>query len=269
MSRPASRVHRARVEEVRQLTPHFTRITFAGEDLCHFGSGGFDQRVKLLFPHADGTWTDVGLFDESDDVAGWYHRWRDLPQERRNAMRTYTIRSARPNEGQVDVDFALHGTTGPASAWALSASVGDEVAIVGPDARSDLPGGGVEWCPGDARRVLLVADESAAPAVASILEALPAHITGHAFVEVPGPGDVLPLTTVSGVEVHWLPRGAARRGAPAVDAVTQLREGVDYAWLAGEAGVVTTLRRHLVRDVGMDRSCVTFMGYWKQGQAEN
>lgn len=195
MSRPASRVHRTRVGAVRQLTPHFTRITLAGEELLHFGSGGFDQRVKLLFPHADGTWSDVGLFDESDDVAGWYHRWRELPQERRNTMRTYTIRAARPHDGEVDVDFALHGTTGPASAWALSAAVGDEVAVVGPDARSDLPGGGVEWCPGDARRVLLVADESAAPAVASILGALPAHVTGHAFVEVPGPDDVLSVAT--------------------------------------------------------------------------
>ncbi|MCY1159333.1 MAG: siderophore-interacting protein, partial [Citricoccus sp.] len=41
-----------------------------------------------------------------------------------------------------------------------------------------------------------------------------------------------------------------------------------YAWLAGEAGAITSIRRHLVKDLGIDRKCVSFMGYWKQGRAE-
>jgi NADPH-dependent ferric siderophore reductase len=40
-----------------------------------------------------------------------------------------------------------------------------------------------------------------------------------------------------------------------------------YAWIAGESGVVTALRRHLVRDLGMDRRQVAFMGYWRRGVA--
>jgi NADPH-dependent ferric siderophore reductase len=40
-----------------------------------------------------------------------------------------------------------------------------------------------------------------------------------------------------------------------------------YAWIAGESGVVTTLRRHLVRELGMDRRQVAFMGYWRRGVA--
>ncbi|GIH23630.1 hypothetical protein Aph01nite_19400 [Acrocarpospora phusangensis] len=42
-----------------------------------------------------------------------------------------------------------------------------------------------------------------------------------------------------------------------------------YAWLAGEAGAITDLRRHLVRAIGIDRSHIAFMGYWKLGRAEN
>lgn len=38
-------------------------------------------------------------------------------------------------------------------------------------------------------------------------------------------------------------------------------------WVAGESGVVTTLRRHLVRDLGINRSQVAFMGYWRLGVA--
>ncbi|WP_442544448.1 siderophore-interacting protein [Arthrobacter sp. KN11-1C] len=41
-----------------------------------------------------------------------------------------------------------------------------------------------------------------------------------------------------------------------------------YAWIAGEAGVIKELRRYLVRDVGMDRKQVAFMGYWRKGKAE-
>ena len=41
-----------------------------------------------------------------------------------------------------------------------------------------------------------------------------------------------------------------------------------YAWLAGEAAVIRGLRRYLVRDVGVDRKQVAFMGYWRKGRAE-
>ncbi|SES04731.1 iron complex transport system ATP-binding protein [Propionibacterium cyclohexanicum] len=41
-----------------------------------------------------------------------------------------------------------------------------------------------------------------------------------------------------------------------------------YAWIAGEASMVKTLRRLLVRDAGVDRRRVAFMGYWRAGKAE-
>ena len=41
-----------------------------------------------------------------------------------------------------------------------------------------------------------------------------------------------------------------------------------YAWLAGEAGVIRTLRRHLVAERGLDRRAVAFMGYWRLGHAD-
>ncbi|WP_316316040.1 siderophore-interacting protein, partial [Clavibacter michiganensis] len=42
-----------------------------------------------------------------------------------------------------------------------------------------------------------------------------------------------------------------------------------YAWIAGEAGCVKELRRHLVRGVGIAREQVAFMGYWRHGRAEH
>lgn len=41
-----------------------------------------------------------------------------------------------------------------------------------------------------------------------------------------------------------------------------------YTWLAGEAGAIQALRRHLVGQRGVDRRSVAFMGYWRLGRAE-
>jgi NADPH-dependent ferric siderophore reductase len=41
-----------------------------------------------------------------------------------------------------------------------------------------------------------------------------------------------------------------------------------YAWLAGESTIITALRRYLVRERGVDRWGVVFMGYWKDGRSE-
>ena len=82
----------------------------------------------------------------------------------------------------------------------------------------------------------------------------------------------------------WLADGTVGRGAAPSGASTGEFEEVDidhtilwetteghgpfYAWLAGEAGVITTLRRHLVKELGVDRKQVSFMGYWRKGRAE-
>ena len=40
-----------------------------------------------------------------------------------------------------------------------------------------------------------------------------------------------------------------------------------YYWIAGESRVVTGLRRRLVKDLGIPRAQVAFMGYWREGVA--
>ena len=40
-----------------------------------------------------------------------------------------------------------------------------------------------------------------------------------------------------------------------------------YAWIAGESWMVKALRRSLVTELGVDRSQVAFMGYWREGVA--
>ena len=57
------------------------------------------------------------------------------------------------------------------------------------------------------------------------------------------------------------PAGTAQQGVQP--------NGQLYAWIAGEAAVIRELRRYLVREVGMDRRQVAFMGYWRIGKSED
>lgn len=60
--------------------------------------------------------------------------------------------------------------------------------------------------------------------------------------------------------------GAGGPGARRSERAAADRQAV-YAWIAGESKVVTGLRRVMVRDLGMDRRQVAFMGYWREGVA--
>jgi NADPH-dependent ferric siderophore reductase len=288
------RLFGVQVGAVRRLSPSYVRITFVGPDLDSFADPGADQRIKLVLP-APGR---VG-FEGVPMDRGWAGMY-ELPEETRPRIRTYTTRDVRPHLREVDVDLVLHGDLGPASRFAGSAAPGDVVALLGPDARFDGDHGGREFGPPAGAPVLLVADETAVPAVARILEQLPPDATGEAVLEVPHAADALDLVHPAGVRLTWLPREGAVAGsllqAAVVDAlarswpqvigarhapdaeleppehelvweVPQQPEGTDlYAWMAGEAGAITALRRYLVRDLGVPRGQVAFMGYWKQGR---
>ncbi|MFC4533397.1 siderophore-interacting protein [Sphaerisporangium dianthi] len=312
---PAYRVFRVRVTRVARLGPSFTRVTFTGDDLSLFADHGLDQRINLVFPLPERGYPH---FREGDD---WYRRWRTLPPEDRNPIRTYTAGAVRHGAGELDIDFVLHGATGPASRWALAARPGDPLVVVGPDVRHRGPAGGREWAPPrDATRLLLAGDETAVPAIAAIAESLPAHVYAEIILEVPDPADTRVLLVPPGVRVTWLardgagdhgerlfaavreaaarlapagrqaagpppavagpaggPRGASttaqeRAGEPEDDDLWEIpdpgaaAQGGFYAWLAGEAGVVKRLRRHLVGELGVDRRTVAFMGYWRLGR---
>ncbi|TFD85725.1 siderophore-interacting protein [Cryobacterium lactosi] len=293
--RPSYRPFAVSVARVQRLSTNFTRVTFTGPDLHEFGTAGLDQRIKIVLPLPG---VGVSSFPRNDS---WYETWRDLPDERRNPIRTYTVRHARPEHREVDIDFVTHGDAGPASRWVRAAIVGDEVAIVGPVAGGDNPVVGIEWAPGSANTVLIAGDETAAPAICAILSALPRTARGCAYIEVPEAGDAHDTNAPDGVTVTWLPRNGADHGSALEAAVkgwtarfitahhssTELPDididesiiwevpdgsaldGELYAWLAGEASVIKRLRRFVVSEVGIDRRQVAFMGYWRDGRAEH
>ena len=301
--RAAYRPFRAVVERITQLSPSFVRITFSSEQFEWFAEHTLDQRVKIVFPLADGSLCDLGVDNEASLLDGsWYADWRALPDAERNPFRTYTARAVRPAEREVDIEFVVHGDGGPAARWVMGTAVGDQVLIVGPDARSIHSAGGIDWHPGDATEVLLAGDETAAPAICGILEKLPAGSRARAFIEVPSELDARHIESAADITVTWIGRdgdptrledavrdwtaantpvfaaaiAAERQVVEEIDIDTQLlwdspveASGPFYAWLAGESAIIKALRRHLVSELGIDRKRVAFMGYWRLGKSEN
>lgn len=296
------------VVSVERLSPSFVRVVFGGAELADFGVEGerYDQRIKLIFPDPEtGAITSVADADES-----WWTTWLDQPTEERGHMRTYTIRDVRGSgvDTTIVVDIVLHlvgDQVGPGSNWAAGAAPGDRLVMLAP--RRGFPYGGIEFAPAAGADLLMVADETAVPAVCTVLEQLPPTATGAVFMEVPTAADVLDVSGPDGVSVTWLARDDAPLGQRLHDEVVAhlgipgasvevAADEVDpdlwetpsysssgeeiaptravghefdglYAWIAGESKVVTGLRRHLVNELHIDRSQVAFMGYWRRGVA--
>lgn len=313
--RPAYRPFEAEVTAVAMLSPNFVRVQLTGPDFADFGTGGLDQRVKVIFPLADGSFSDFGATDPQTIQSGnWYARWRNLPDPVRNPLRTYTVRKIDPATATLSLDFVLHEPAGPACAWAKSAKAGDRLIVVGPDEKSPDRLIGIDWHPGIATDLLLAGDETAVPAIMSILESLPADRRVWAFIEVPCLEDRVEKQWPDSFKVVWTTRdsgAASPRGAetsqseralfalirtwidqhgdivtaarspkpqevPEVDVDSDIlwdspaavADGQFYAWLAGESALIKALRRLLVTEHGVDRKRVAFMGYWREGQAE-
>lgn len=255
---PAYRFFTAQVVRATRVSPTIARITFGG-DLSTLVSGGRDQRFKLFLPHPG---QEEPVVPTGDD---WYAQWRAMDPDVRAIMRTYTVYDHRRAPCELDVEFALHGDVGPASRWAATARPGDRVRLLGPAVPEN---GGFDFRPPDGTDwILLAADETALPAVAGILTWLSPDSRVQAWIEVPHAADIRPLPTAADAEITWLVRDP---GSTLVDEIRGrvLPAGTPYAWLAGEAGAVRALRRHLVSDRAIPRKSITFTGYWRRGANE-
>ncbi|MFJ9863299.1 siderophore-interacting protein [Streptomyces sp. NPDC101165] len=251
------------VARTRRLGPSLVRVTFAGADLHAFHSDGRDQSLSLFLPHPGQAEPVVPL--ELGD--GWWQGWRELPDDVRAVMRSYTLRALRRDPDGIDIDFVLHTPAGPASHWASRAAAGDRVLLLGPAIADNRA---IRFRPpAGSDLVVLWGDESAVSAATAILESLPAGTRARAWLEVPHAGDIQDVATEADAEITWLVRHAD--SPMAVDAVRAARLPAaerPYAWIAGESGRVKELRRHFVGERGFDRRHVTFVGYWRQGMTE-
>ncbi|MBE9373823.1 siderophore-interacting protein [Saccharopolyspora sp. HNM0983] len=248
-------VHTGVVESTERLTDGMVRVVLGGDGLSGFEIDGCtDSYVKLLL-RADG-----GPLPEPFD----YERFREQhPKSEWPVKRTYTVRAWDPDRRRLTIDFVVHGDRGVAGPWAAAARPGDRLHFMGPGG-GYAPGQWADWH-------LLAGDDSALPAIAAAVEALPDRCRAHVFVEVEGPQHEQHVAVPDGVQVTWLHRGQQRVGTSLVPAVRELDfpDGAVHAFVHGEANFVKELRSLLRVEHGIPKKQLSISGYWKRGGDED
>ncbi|MCM6774918.1 siderophore-interacting protein [Nocardia sp. CDC159] len=254
----------AEVLSSKQISPNFVRVTIGGPGLAGFTAMGYDQWFRLFLPGRHG----LRLPTAASNL--WYAQYLMMGKEHRPVVRNYTVRAWRPagegefgESGELDIDFAMHGTDTPACGWASGVSPGAEVGL--------LDEGIMYQAPEHTSYSLLVGDESALPAIAGVLRSAPRDLRGAAYIEITHPDDAQKLDEPDGVQVNWLLRTdpTAAIGSVAQEAVRTAElpaQGV-YGFVAGEQKLASGVRRHLVDERGIPKADVTFTGYWRVGRS--
>lgn len=240
--RPRKPRFRATVKRVTRLTPRMVRVTFTGEELAGFGWNGPAAHIKLIFGEPS-----------TDETAP------------RPPMRTYTPKRFDREARELDVDFVLHGE-GPASSWAAQARVGQTLVIAGPG-RNYVVDPSADW-------FLLAGDDTALPAICTILEALPAGARAIVLAEIVDSSEERALETgAANATITWLHRGpdVSRAGHELEQAVRRLDlpEGSGRIYVACEADAMRRIRRHLLLERNFNRAHLVTRGYWKLGETDH
>lgn len=233
MARPEPR--KLEVTGRRQVTPNLLRIALGGAGMADFPEDQTSAYVKLRLPDA---------------------------ASEREVVRTYTVRSQRP--GEIDVDFALHEDCGPATLWALNAGIGDTVMVGGPGPRK-LVHADADW-------FLLVGDMTALPAISGNLEMLPDTARGTAVIEIMDAADIQDLHKPAGVNIDWVINPHPGEDSHLlVDRVKSLpwQDGNPSVWAACEFSSMRQLRDYFRNERGLGTANLYISSYWKAGSNED
>lgn len=233
MARTAPRT----LEVVRSnlITPYMLRVTLGGSQMTNFPQGQEGAYIKLLFPQQG---------------------------DARPLMRTYTVAEQRYDE--IDVDFVLHSAEGPASAWAMNASPGNQILIGGPGAKKTINT--------DADWFLLAGDMTALPAIRVNLAHLTQDAQGYVVLEVVDESAIQPLEVPANIEVHWITNNTADiAGRHLLDHIEQLAwlPGQPAAWAACEFHSMRALRKYLKVERQLPREYLYISSYWKIDRTED
>jgi len=228
------------VQSIEALGPNMRRITFSCDDLHDFASASPDDHIKLFFA---------------------------VPGEEKPLMRDYTPRRFDTAAGVLVIDFALH-EAGPATGWAIGASVGDTLAIGGPRGSAIVPDD-FDW-------YLLIGDETALPSIGRRAEELRAGVPVFTAVVVDGPESEQVFAAKSAWQGLWAHRNGAQSGgkedaARLIAALggIDLPTGEGFVFIAGETEMARAVKSYVVDTLGHRREWVKAAGYWTRGVADS
>ncbi len=204
-----------------------------------------------------------GMVDFPKDAAGGYIKLNFPPAEDgRPVTRTYSVRTQR--DGEIDIDFVLHGDGGPASRWAVSCQPCETIMVGGPGPKTSVDH--------DADWILMAGDMTALPAISVNIEELPADAAGYIAIEIIDEADIQDLPIPAGFDVEWLVNPEPGEAPHLLaDHVRNLswRDGRPSVWVACEFNSMRTVRDYLQKDRQLTKDELYISSYWMHGANED
>lgn len=227
-------LHHVTATEVEQLRPRIRRVRLGGPEIAALDiKPGQHIRVKVQAQNSMS----------------------------RDMLRTYTV--AEINSAAQWLELWIYqpdDQSTPGMDWSRRVAPGDPVDFLGPLGRF--------LAQPDAPYHLVVGEETAQVAFASILAAVPRSAAVRGVIEVATIDERLDIPRSE--ELDWAYRGAnsAAGSTSLLEAVHRLELPDDpgIAYIAGEAKTVAAVRTHLVNDRGWPRRSVLTKPFWTPGR---
>jgi len=229
----SKQVRKANVLNTQQITPHLQRIVVGSEDFNDLTSQHIGTHVKVLFPKN-------GKVDFNLKTA---------------CVRSYTIRHVDAQTGAITLDFVINMHQGPATNWAKTAKVGDELSIAGP--------GPKKLDNYEYSHYVLLGDLTSVNAIKGYAQQLPEAAKIDAFVHAPTEKDIIDLETSR--DINWVITNNADTVMLSALKNLHITENPPIVFMALEAGLVRRVKTLLTEQFNIPRSNIVSSGYWKKG----
>jgi len=230
------------VVRVEKQSGGFVRVVLGGGALEAFVWPGAGSHLKFFPPVAE----EISPAERAGEPAP------------RPPSRTYTPRSFDPARGELSIDFLLHGD-GLCSKWAATAQPGDHVRVSVPRAVFQ-PAPGATW-------QLLAGDDSAVPAISTIIEA-GITVPSDVLIEtssLENDRPVLPCHPLTSIE--WVTARPESPGAALEEGLERwvVPAGAGSLFIAAEAVAVRRIRKMLLERGSIAPDALVTRGYWREG----
>lgn len=212
------------VTSISDPSPHVRVVRFSSEDLNGFSWRG-GQDVMISFPSQESV-----------------------------MRRRYSIRRCDAVGATMDIEFERHGGVGVAKAWLDAVTVGDRLEAIGPR--------GAIFVGDDARTLLFVVDDSAAPAAFAMVENMPTDAVARVVVVTPHRKASRPAPATSErVALYWVDEGDLVAHLEALS----LSQDV-HAYVFGERQLVASVSSQL-QSRGLAKDAISTKAYWRRDKA--
>ncbi|NUV87705.1 siderophore-interacting protein [Streptomyces sp. KAI-26] len=204
--------------------------------------------------------TDGGLLAATGGAhpTMWVRLW--FEKAGKPHQRAYTLVDPDPEAETFSLEFALH--EGPACDWAKAAKAGDTI-------DATLQGTGFTLPDPAPKRLFVIGDPAALPAINSLLDAIPETPATIWFETSHEDDRKLPFRLD---EAHHTVHHVERRegGAHLVAEVKAALPGLlgedssdAYVWVACDTSTTRTLAAYLRKELGLPKDRVNALGYWR------